>query len=119
MSRVLPQFVLLYVISKLGSASLADVANIVYALKKEGLALGYNFVKLPSVALSKDLQLDLNLLKVLGLVKEEDGGKYSITEKGRIVVAKLCKNPSYRSVIKAVEKVLRYYANPAKVQGQS
>ncbi|NPA97661.1 MAG: hypothetical protein GXO32_08695 [Crenarchaeota archaeon] len=119
MATPLPQLVLLYVVGRLGRASIVDVATVMYYLKREGVATGYNFVKLSGVAISKDIQLDLNLLKVLGLIREEDGGVYSVTEKGKVVIQKMVRDPSYRSLIKTVEHVLSNVGRAKKVQGQS
>ncbi len=119
MGNVLPQLVLLYVVSRLGRASITDVSTLMYLLQKEGINVNYSFVKLSGTATSKDIQLDLNLLKVLGLIREEDEGKYSVTEKGKMVVSKLLRNPSYKYVIKAIERILSNYGLQAVAHGQS
>jgi len=114
----LPQLLLLYVVYRMGEATFPELSQVMYMLKIKGVNVNYSFVKLCDVAVSKDLQLDINLLKVLGLVRELDGGKVSITEKGKLVVNKLRKNKQYIKLLAFVDEVIDEIRSRSPVHAQ-
>lgn len=73
--------------SKVEGLDVATLQLLVDELQRQGIDLGYRFVSLVKHRVSKDLQLDLNLLKVMELVVEIDG-KLFVTERGRAVLRK-------------------------------
>ncbi|MEL9941142.1 MAG: hypothetical protein QW348_04550 [Ignisphaera sp.] len=77
-----PQFIVLSIIAKYNGLTLSQL----YSLVKQSRC-NESFDKL-SV---KDLENDLNMLRILGLV-EESGGVYTVTEKGRFVLGKFTNN---------------------------
>ncbi len=119
MASPLPQLVLLYVIHRVKEVTLPELMQVMYMLKNRGVNIGYNFVKLRELAVSRDLQLDVNLLKVLGLVRDLDGGKLSVTEKGKMIVSKLRRNKQYAWVLDVVDKVLEEMLDQMRLRSQS
>jgi len=101
-----PQLTLLYIISRLGRAHQHEIASIVEKLQRSGIDLGYKFVKLVELRVSKELFMDLNLLKVLGLVRE-DGGELVITEKGKVLIEKIvARGVLNRKVLKVIDELV-------------
>ena len=68
--------------------TLGELTNILEELQKHGIDLGYKFVPLIKTKISKELMLDLNLLKVLNLIVDNDG-KIMVTEKAKLLLSKL------------------------------
>jgi len=101
-----PQLTLLYILSKLGRASQHEVMKVVERLQKSGIDLGYKFVKLVELRVSKELLMDLNLLRVLGLVREE-GGELVVTEKGKALIDKIvARGVLNKKILRVIDEVI-------------
>lgn len=86
-----PQIVVLALIARSGSGlTLKDVAMLIEQLHRRGLSTGYGVRvgKQGDSAFLRELMLDVNTLKVLGLVKEVNG-RLVASEKGLEVLKKV------------------------------
>jgi len=77
-----PQITVLVVIARHDNITLKQLFEIVKHQERSSI-LGYSAMD--------ELSKDLNVLLLLGLVRENDG-KYSLIEKGRMIVEKVLKN---------------------------
>ncbi len=84
-----PQLIVLSIIAEYRNGiTIEDLVSHIERLKMKGIDLGYTFASKYGNKISKELLLDLNMLKLLGLI-DEINGKYIVTEKGYNVLSKL------------------------------
>lgn len=98
---------LLIVISRFrDGVDIRELAEVIEELRVQGYDLGYSFIPLVKTRVSREMMLDLNLLKVLGLISEVNG-KISVTEKAVSLISKLSrKDLIARNLIAAVDKII-------------
>jgi len=84
-----PQLIVLSVIAEYRDGiTIEDLISHIEMLKMKGIDLGYTFASKYGNKISKELLLDLNMLKLLGLI-DEINGKYVVTEKGYNILSRL------------------------------
>ena len=106
--RHLPSpLLLLVVISRFkNGVEVQELIEVVEELQRRGFDLGYTFVPLIKLRMSREMILDLNLLKVLGLVVEVNG-RISTTEKALSLISKLnSRNITVKGLISAVDMLI-------------
>jgi len=106
--RHLPSpLLLLIVISRFkNGVEVQELIEVVEELQRRGFNLGYTFVPLIKLRMSRELMLDLNLLKVLGLVVEMNG-RISVTEKALSLISKLnSRSTMVKGLISAVDTLI-------------
>ncbi len=98
---------LLIVISRFrNGVDIRELAEVLEELRTQGYDLGYSFIPLVRTRVSREMMLDLNLLKVLGLISDVNG-KISVTEKAISLISKLSrKDPMTRNLIAAVDRIV-------------
>lgn len=77
-----PPLYLLVLVRELGRVRRRDVHEAVYRLKLRGVDLGYEFSRSLRGFYSRELDMDLAMLKALGLLREGPDGTLELTEKG-------------------------------------
>lgn len=94
-----PQLVVLAIIAKNNNGlTMRELASYIDYLNKHGIDTGYYTRAGKSNNILRELMLDVNTLRVLGLI-EEVNDKLIITEKGLDILKKLSKN---NSIIKMI-----------------
>lgn len=98
--KTLPQIIVLAIIARNRSGiTIRDVVNHIAYLNKHGIDTGYEVSKNGYTAgIPRQLLLDINVLKVMNLVKEENG-KLIALDKAYIVLKKYSEN---NSIIKSI-----------------
>uniref|UniRef100_A0A7C5UTC2 Uncharacterized protein n=1 Tax=Ignisphaera aggregans TaxID=334771 RepID=A0A7C5UTC2_9CREN len=87
--KIPPQILLLSIIAQnRDGMSINDVIDKLKAMKKNGMDIYYSFGKSIDIGIPNDILRDINILKLLELIKEENG-KYIATEKAYDLLAKL------------------------------
>lgn len=87
--KIPPQIVLLSIIAKNSEGlTLRELASQVVTLCKNGVKFVQHYSCGKGEGIVKEVLLDVNTLKVLGLVREVDG-RYIVTEKGYAILGKL------------------------------
>lgn len=99
-----PVYVLL-LLQNLGRIRRRDVHTLLHGVKLRGVDLGYEFVPSFRGYYSRELDMDLAMLKALGLVKESGDGYLELTEKGVKVVSSLLRHddPTAKNLTKLVK----------------
>ena len=87
--KIPPQILLLSIIAQnKDGMSINDVIDKLKTMKKNGMDIYYSFGKSIDIGIPNDILRDINILKLLELIKE-DNGKYIATEKAYDLLAKL------------------------------